>query len=261
MPDWASTGDIIRKNMNHNKNNYTRNIIIVVSCLLFMGIGFILVTSCQKRTTINNRTITNDKIRALYDIIDSLKTENGFLQVELEAYKHSPAKVLANIRQSYEEKKYLDIKDSLEFLQKYHPETPECAAAKKIYKQAMREMEIEMKKTAELRQKEKAKWEAQIAKDEAERKARAAKAEAERNAKITPVERIMKKYGCSRDIAVSFNNRHIRLGMTKDMVIDVMGRPSRNHRTTDFDGVHELWCYPGDVYLYFENGILTSCQD
>ena len=176
-------------------------------------------------------TVTDAKLRALYDTIDSLKTENGFLQVELDAYKHKPSKVLGSIRQSYEEKRYLDIKDSLEFLEKYHPETRECAEAKKIYRQALKELEADRKK---------------VSKEEAKTKS---------------VERIMAKYGCSRGVAESINNRHIQLGMTKEMVIAAIGRPRDINRTGGSFGIHEQWCYPGNVYLYFENGILTTWQD
>lgn len=229
--------------MSNPKNNYTRNFIIVVSCLLFVSIVFLLL---KYYTAINYDTTAISNIRTLNNMIDSLKTENDFLQVELDAYKHSPAKVLANIRQSYEEKKYLDIKDSLEFLQKYHPETRECVEAKKIYKQALKDLEAERKKMEEIKRKEEAKMEETRRKEEA---------------KKMPVERIMAKYGCSRDVAESINNRHIQLGMTKEMVVDAIGKPYDINRTGGSFGVHEQWCYRGNVYLYFENGVLTSWQD
>ena len=220
--------------MSQNKNNYTRNFIIVVGCLLFVSIGFLLFKNYPMQDTTvyyDTITVTDAKLRALYDTIDSLKTENGFLQVELDAYKHKPAKVLASIRQSYEEKRYLDIKDSLEFLEKYHPETRECAAVKKIYRQALKELEADRKK---------------VSKEEAKTKS---------------VERIMAKYGCSRGMAECINNRQIKIGMTKDMVIAVLGKPYDINRTGGSFGVQEQWCYGGNLYLYFENGILTLWQD
>ena len=39
-----------------------------------------------------------------------------------------------------------------------------------------------------------------------------------------------------------------------------MGSPESCNRTTGSYGEHEQWVYEYDVYLYFENGILTAVQ-
>ena len=50
--------------------------------------------------------------------------------------------------------------------------------------------------------------------------------------------------------------------MTDEMAIESLGRPQENNRTVGSWGVHEQWVYRnGDLFVYFENGILTSWQD
>lgn len=49
--------------------------------------------------------------------------------------------------------------------------------------------------------------------------------------------------------------------MTNAMARESWGLPEDINRTVGAWGVHEQWIYPGNVYLYFENGILTSWQD
>lgn len=53
----------------------------------------------------------------------------------------------------------------------------------------------------------------------------------------------------------------IRMGMTTYEAEISMGKPEDINRTVTAYGVHEQWCYPNGVYLYFDNGILTSWQD
>ena len=223
--------------MSNPKNNYTRNFIIVVSCLLFVSIVFLLL---KYYTAINYDTTAISNIRTLNNMIDSLKTENDFLQVELDAYKHSPAKVLANIRQSYEEKKYLDIKDSLEFLQKYHPETRECVEAQKIYKQALKDLEAERKKMEEIKRKEEAKMEETRRKEEA---------------KKMPEDRIMEEFGCSQDMAKNIRKGVVQIGMTQEMVIAAWGRPISTQSMGGHYGVFEEWRYANRI-LIFKDGKL-----
>ena len=50
--------------------------------------------------------------------------------------------------------------------------------------------------------------------------------------------------------------------MTKEQATDLLGYPNDNNRSVGSWGVHEQWVYEAQgVYLYFENGILTSYQD
>ena len=57
------------------------------------------------------------------------------------------------------------------------------------------------------------------------------------------------------------NAKKVQLGMTKEQVILSWGKPEDISRTVGSWGVHEQWCYPNYVFLYFENGVLTSYQD
>lgn len=56
-------------------------------------------------------------------------------------------------------------------------------------------------------------------------------------------------------------SRKVRIGMTQDEAIISMGKPYDINRTVSSYGTHEQWCYNGGVYLYFEDGILSSWQD
>jgi|WetSurMetagenome_2_1015567.scaffolds.fasta_scaffold06003_7 hypothetical protein len=55
-------------------------------------------------------------------------------------------------------------------------------------------------------------------------------------------------------------NKKVKIGMTKNMVLDSWGEPDDINRSVGSWGVHEQWVY-GENYLYFENGKLTSFQD
>lgn len=83
----------------------------------------------------------------------------------------------------------------------------------------------------------------------------------EKNLKDRRLE-LVKKYGASN--ADKILNRKIWLGMTANMLKEVMGNPDKVNRTVFSFGVHEQWVYLGsgnDEYYYFENGILKSWQD
>ena len=75
------------------------------------------------------------------------------------------------------------------------------------------------------------------------------------------IESCKKKYGTA--IYNRIKNGDYWLGMTEDMAILSLGRPENINRTVGRWGVHEQWSYSviGRLYLYFENGKLTSFQD
>ena len=52
----------------------------------------------------------------------------------------------------------------------------------------------------------------------------------------------------------------VRVGMTADQCRMAWGEPDRISRTVTAHKTHEQWVYPGNQYLYFENGRLTSLQ-
>lgn len=67
------------------------------------------------------------------------------------------------------------------------------------------------------------------------------------------------KYGT--EVANKIIAGKIWLGMTDAMSKESWGLPNDINRTVGNWGVHEQWIYPSNVYLYFENGVLTSWQD
>lgn len=53
-----------------------------------------------------------------------------------------------------------------------------------------------------------------------------------------------------------------QIGMTKEEVkASTWGEPEKVNTTTTTNDKHEQWVYPGDRYLYFDNGKLTAIQD
>ena len=48
--------------------------------------------------------------------------------------------------------------------------------------------------------------------------------------------------------------------MNREMATISLGRPKDINRTVESWGVHEQWVYDG-IYLYFENGKVTSYQN
>lgn len=63
---------------------------------------------------------------------------------------------------------------------------------------------------------------------------------------------LINKYGSK--IGKKISNGTIWLGMTKES----WGSPIDINRTVNTSGVFEQWVYPNYVYLYFEDGVLTS---
>jgi len=58
----------------------------------------------------------------------------------------------------------------------------------------------------------------------------------------------------------------ITMGMTKEQVLASWGQPRDVHKSIGPWGVHEQWIYGTGIYyrqlyLYFEDGILTAWQD
>ena len=71
---------------------------------------------------------------------------------------------------------------------------------------------------------------------------------------------LIKKYGASD--AQRILSGIIWLGMKDEMARISKGSPTKINRTVGSWGVHEQWVYDSqNLYLYFENGILTSWQD
>jgi len=54
----------------------------------------------------------------------------------------------------------------------------------------------------------------------------------------------------------------LKIGMTRNKVWSILGNPTTKNRTTSVYGESEQWVYRyRDLYIYFENGILTGWQD
>jgi len=71
---------------------------------------------------------------------------------------------------------------------------------------------------------------------------------------------ILDNPGLSKKYKDAILNSAVMLKMTEEMVIASIGLPNDINRTVGSWGVHEQWVYY-TMYLYFENGILTSWQD
>ena len=76
--------------------------------------------------------------------------------------------------------------------------------------------------------------------------------------KSTRYKSLILKYG--KIYAKLVYNQEVRIGMTKKMVIDSWGEPSKINRTVTESVTEEQWIY-SDSYLYFTNGKLTAFQD
>lgn len=74
---------------------------------------------------------------------------------------------------------------------------------------------------------------------------------------LSDYNRYLKKYGSQFGRYVA--ERHIVIGMNKNMVKDAWGDPDHINTTQGTYGVHEQWVY-GKRYIYFKNGIVTSKQ-
>jgi len=79
------------------------------------------------------------------------------------------------------------------------------------------------------------------------------------NSRANRIKKMEAKYKTS-EFKQDIINRHVAIGMNKEMIIDSWGKPEEINRTVGTWGVHEQWVY-GRTYLYVENGILTSFQD
>ena len=63
-----------------------------------------------------------------------------------------------------------------------------------------------------------------------------------------------------KEVEKIINEKLLVLGMTKEMVVKSRGEPEHINRTVTRWGIKEQWVY-GSLYLYFEDGVLTSYQD
>lgn len=91
-----------------------------------------------------------------------------------------------------------------------------------------------------------------------EEKKKKADAEMLEKASIEYKNKLTKKYGAST--ADKLLKGYIWLGMTKEMAKISLGDPRNINRSVGSWGVKEQWVYHS-VYLYFDNGILSSYQD
>jgi len=67
------------------------------------------------------------------------------------------------------------------------------------------------------------------------------------------------KYGQKNADAIL--NHQYWIGMTSEIARASLGSPDKNNKSVGSWGVHEQWVYENKgLYLYFENGILTSYQ-
>ena len=197
--------------------------------------AILVLTGCVEKSKYDAQV---KKVDSLTAVCNELKETNATMLEELNGYKYSPAKLLANIRENYANKEYTTLKDNLDQLQRYHPDAQEYATANDIYQQGLKDQEVARKKA----------------------EAEAAKREADRRAKMKPIERIMEKYNCDEETATLIHRGRVRIGMTAEQCRAALGRPRDINRSVGSYGVHEQWVYNG-LYLYFEDGIMTSFQD
>ncbi len=82
-----------------------------------------------------------------------------------------------------------------------------------------------------------------------------------RKVELKKKEKMLKnKYG--ENIYNRLKEGDIFIGMTKEMAIISKGKPDKINRTVNSFGVQEQWVYDDlDLFLYFEDGILTGYQD
>ena len=70
-------------------------------------------------------------------------------------------------------------------------------------------------------------------------------------------DRLIKKFG--KENGEKINSGSYWIGMTKDMAIESLGNPETVNSSVGSWGVNEQWVYYS-LYLYFDNGVLTSYQ-
>jgi len=68
------------------------------------------------------------------------------------------------------------------------------------------------------------------------------------------------EYNYSNKVWDAIRNHQFFIGMTAEMVIDSLGAPNDRNISVGSWGKHEQWVYPNNLYLYIENGVLTSYQ-
>lgn len=68
---------------------------------------------------------------------------------------------------------------------------------------------------------------------------------------------LIKKYG--KEIGKKIYSHSYWIGMSSDKATESLGNPEKIHKRVGSWGVNEEWVY-NNLYLYFENGILTSFQ-
>lgn len=68
---------------------------------------------------------------------------------------------------------------------------------------------------------------------------------------------LIKKFG--KENGEKISSGYYWKGMSKDMAIESLGNPETINRSVGSWGVNEQWVYPS-LYLYFDNGVLTSYQ-
>jgi hypothetical protein len=62
----------------------------------------------------------------------------------------------------------------------------------------------------------------------------------------------------AEEIKKLLTNKEVRVGMTAEEVIRLCGRPNRINESVNARGKDEQWVYGSDIYLYFQNGSLSS---
>jgi hypothetical protein len=70
--------------------------------------------------------------------------------------------------------------------------------------------------------------------------------------------KMLKKYGKSN--FESMKEGKFWIGMNQEMILYTLGEPKDTNETVGAWGKHEQWVYDNGLYLYFENGKLTSYQ-
>jgi len=115
-------------------------------------------------------------------------------------------------------------------------------------------------KIAQMRQKPESVESSDIAREKyietAERQAAEIKSKAAARARRT---RLEKRFGVA--VAARILRGEDWLGMSKEMALEALGKPSGINRTLSATGTHEQWVYPGSTYLYFTNSKLAVVQD
>jgi len=203
--------------------------------IFVIAAAVVLLASCVSK---GEYDIQKGKVDSLMAVCKDLQKENDSMRQELEQYKYSPSRLLANIKDNYNKKNYTDLKNNFSLLKKFHPDAEEFNTANGIYMQGLKDEQVARKKAEEA----------------------AAKREAERKAKMKPIERIMERYDCDEYTAQLIHEKRVQIGMTTEQCRAAWGRPRDINRSVGSFGVHEQWCY-SNSYLYFEDGILTSWQN